>query len=158
MKALYIYKVENTIKYSDKKDKWYVVTRSSKQFNARLRYGEIPTKLSHTYFADELPSVISECYNKSKHLYNLELIHVHKRLFSKDKYELVVFGQDSDSSFHDTYIKLENVSYITASTYAEVYDKDKFTFDYIMRHLSADEFIDFCKDNGLNCITVVKGE
>lgn len=158
MKGLYVYKVENTIKYSDKKNKWHVITRNNQYYRSILRYGEIPVRQSHTYFADELPDIMSECYHKSKHLYNLDLIHVNKRLFTKDKYELIIFGQDSDSSFHDTYVKLEDVSYITASLYPEVFDNSKFSFDYIMRNLNADEFIDFCKDNGLNCVTVAKGE
>ena len=105
--------------------------------------------MSHTYFADELSSIAEESCTKLKHVHNLDLIYINKRLFTKDKYNLTILGQNSDSSFHDVYIKLENVSYITASIYPEVFDINKFTFDYIMKNLNAKEFIDFCKDNNL---------
>ena len=156
MKALYVYKIENSVKYTDKKGKWHVITRNRLQYSFKLRYGEVPVKLSHTYFADELPSIAEESCTKLKHVHNLDLIYINKRLFTKDKYNLTILGQNSDSSFHDVYIKLEDVSYITASIYPEVFDINKFTFDYIMKNLNAKEFIDFCKDNDLNCVTVVK--
>ena len=156
MKALYLYKVENSVKYIDKKGKWNIITRNKLQYRLKLRYGEVPVKLSHTYFSDELPNIAKESCEKLKHVNNLDLVYINKRLFTKDKYNLTILGKNSDSNFHDVHIKLEDVSYITAAIYPEVFDTNKFTFDYIMKNLNAKEFIDFCKDNNLNCITVVK--
>ena len=95
MKALYLYKVENSVKYIDKKGKWNIITRNKLQYRLKLRYGEVPVKLSHTYFADELPSIAEESCTKLKHVHNLDFIHINKRLFTKDKYSLTKIGRAS---------------------------------------------------------------
>lgn len=157
MKALYIIKLRNTIKYTDKHNKQYVISRNGKYSYSKLMYGEIPDETSRTYFAEELHDIAKECcYNVSKTKYNLNLLHFVKKVFHKNKYEIVALSDFDSDSKYDIHIDIDNIDYVVAARYAEVYDINQFSFDYIMKNLNAEDFMDFCRDYGLNCVTVYK--
>ena len=162
MKGLYVIRYKNSIEYLDKYNKNHIIERSTEKptFGSqyKLYYGSIPSEVNKTYCTDEIHSVLDACFEGNRMLYGLPLLHVFKRLFAKDKYEVSILGSDPFYSRDDIHIKEENILNIKTVAYAELLDYSKYSFFALSKKLSADNFIDFCKDHDVSLVNIFGGK
>ena len=162
MKGLYVIRYKNSIEYLDKHNKNHIIERSTEKptlgSTYKLYYGSIPSEVNKTYCADEIHSVLDACFEGNRMLYGLPLLYVFKRLFAKDKYEVSMLCSDSFYSRGDVHIKEENILNIKTIAYAELLDYSKYSFFELSKKLSADDFIDFCKDHDVSLVNIFGGK
>ena len=77
---------------------------------------------------------------------------------TKDKYEVSILGSDPFYSRDDIHIKEENILNIKTVAYAELLDYSKYSFFELSKKLSADDFIDFCKDHDVSLVNIFGGK
>lgn len=91
-------------------------------------------------------------------LYGFPLLHVFKRWFAKDKYEVSILGSDPFYSMDDIHIKEENILSIKTVAYAEPLNYSKYSFFTLSQKLSADDFMDFCRDHDVSLVNIFGGK
>ena len=74
------------------------------------------------------------------------------------KYEVSILGSDPFYSRDDIHIKEENILNIKTVAYAELLDYSKYSFFELSKKLSADDFIDFCKDHDVSLVNIFGGQ
>lgn len=161
MKGLYVVRYKNSIEYLDKQNKSHVIERhtSGSLYEVyKLHYGSIPSEINKTYFADEIHSIFKECVAGNRMFYGLPLLHVFRRWFTKDKYKVSILGSDPFYSRDDIHIKEENILNIKTVIYVEVLDYSDYSFFTLSQKLSADDFIDFCRDHDVSLVNIFRGE
>ena len=162
MKGLYVIRYKNSIEYIDKHNKNHIIERSTENTNLVSQYiwyyGFIPMEVNNTYCTDEIHSVLNACFEGHKMLYGLPLLYVFKRLFAKDKYEVSMLCSDSFYSRGDIHIKEENILNIKTVAYAELLDYSKYSFFELSKKLSADDFMDFCRDHNISLVNIFGGK
>ena len=162
MKGLYVIRYKNSIEYLDKHNKNHIIERYMEKptlgSTYKLYYGSIPSEVNKTYCADEIHSVLNACFEGNKMLYGLPLLYVFKRLFAKDKYEVSMLCSDSFYSRDDIHIKEENILNIKTIAYAELLDCSKYSFFTLSQKLSADDFMDFCRDHDVSLVNIFGGK
>lgn len=162
MKGLYVIRYKNSIEYLDKHNKSNIIERSTKNTTLgspyKLYYGSIPSEVNKTYCTDEIHSVLNACFEGNSMLYGLPLLNVFKRLFAKDKYEVSMLCNDSFYIRDDIHIKEENILNIKTVAYAELLDYSKYSFFALSKKLSADDFMDFCRDHDISLVNIFGGK
>ena len=162
MKGLYVIRYKNSIEYLDKHNKNHIIERSTENTTVVSQYiwyyGFIPREVNKTYCTDEIHSVLNACFEGHMMLYGLPLLHVFKRLFAKDKYEVSILGSDPFYSRDDIHIKEENILNIKTVAYAELLDYSKYSFFALSKKLSADDFMDFCRDHDISLVNIFGGK
>ena len=158
MKGLYVIRYKNSVEYLDKHNKSNIIERSTENTALgspyKLYYGSIPSEVSKTYYTNEIHSVLNACFEGNSMLYGLPLLHVFKRLFAKDKYEVSMLCSDFFYSRDDIHIKEENILNIKTVAYAELLDYSKYSFFALSKKLGADDFIDFCRDHDISLVNI----
>lgn len=158
MKGLYVIRYKNSVEYLDKHNKSNIIERSTENTALgspyKLYYGSIPSEVNKTYCTDEIHSVLNACFEGNSMLYGLPLLHVFKRLFAKDKYEVFMLCSDSFYSRDNIHIKEENILNIKTVAYAELLDYSKYSFFALSKKLGADDFIDFCRDHDISLVNI----
>lgn len=162
MKGLYVIRYKNSVEYLDKYNKSHIIERHTEKptlgSTYKLCYGSIPSEVNKTYYPDKIHSVLEACFEGNRMLYGFPLLHVFKRLFAKDKYEVSILGSDPFYSGDNIHIKEENILSIKTVAYAELLNYSKYSFFTLSQKLSADDFMDFCRDHDVSLVNIFGGK
>lgn len=123
----------------------------------RLRYGELPQKKTVTYSSADGKHLISllNTVGYFTGIWATEPLFKGKRKMDKlTDWELRYIPAGKE---YGKRMKWEDFKKITKTyEYIPEPNVDKITFAQLMKSLSAEEFIQYCKDRGLNALPIVK--